>query len=54
MPKIRKPPVLITQASDPKEMAPRGRIGAHVIHSRHDAYEFTSLARAAFLTTFER
>jgi hypothetical protein len=54
MPEIRKPPVLITQAFDPEEMARRGRIGAHVTHSRHDARELTSPARAAFLSTFEK
>ncbi len=39
---------------DPAEMAFRGRIGAHVTHSRHDARELTAPARAAFLTKFER
>ena len=54
MPDVRKPPVLVTLAVDPEEMARRGRIGAHVTHSRHDARELTSPARAAFLTTFEK
>jgi hypothetical protein len=34
-------------------MARRGRIGAHVTHSRHDARELTAPARAAFLSKFE-
>jgi hypothetical protein len=54
MPKVRKPWVFITLAVDPEEMARRGRIGAHVTQSRHDARELTSPARAAFLTTFEK
>jgi hypothetical protein len=39
---------------DPSEMASRGRIGAHVTHSRHDARELTAPARDAFLSKFER
>jgi hypothetical protein len=35
-------------------MAARGRIGAHVTHSRHDARELTAPAREAFLAKFER
>ena len=54
MPDVRKPLVLITLAFDPEEMARRGRIGADVTHSRHDARELTSPARAAFLTSFEK
>ena len=54
MPELRKSLVLITLSFDPEEMARRGRIGAHVTHSRHDARELTSPARAAFLTTFEK
>jgi hypothetical protein len=54
MPDVRKPPVLVTLAVDAEEMARRGRIGAHVTHSRHDARELTAPARAAFLTTFEK
>jgi hypothetical protein len=54
MPEIRKPPVLIAQAFDPEEMARRGRIRAHVTHSRHDARELTSPARAAFLNSFDK
>jgi hypothetical protein len=54
MPDVRKPPVLITLAFDPEEMARRGRIGAHGTHSRHDAGMLTSPASAAFLTTLEK
>jgi hypothetical protein len=50
----RKPPILVTLAFDPDEMALRGRIGAHVTHSRHDARELTAPAREAFLSKFER
>jgi hypothetical protein len=38
---------------DPAEMALRGRIGAFVTHSRHDARETTAKARASFLARFE-
>lgn len=31
-----------------------GRIGAHAMHSRHDAQEITASARQAFLDRFER
>jgi hypothetical protein len=34
-------------------MALRGRIGAHVTHSRHDSHELTRHAREAFLSSFE-
>ena len=51
---VRKSPVLVTLAFDPEEMAQRGRIGAHVTHSRHDARELTAPAREAFLSKFER
>lgn len=37
-----------------EEAALRGRIGAHVLHSRHDPRETTAPARAAFLARFER
>jgi len=40
-------------ALDPAEMVLRGRIGAHVTHSRHDARTLTAPAREAFLTRFE-
>jgi hypothetical protein len=35
-------------------MALRGRIGAHVTHSRHDSREITAPAREAFLAKFEQ
>lgn len=35
------------------DMADRGRIGAFVLHSRHDSGELTAPARAAFLSRFE-
>jgi hypothetical protein len=34
-------------------MARRGRIGAHVTHSRHDSRELAARAREAFLTKLE-
>jgi hypothetical protein len=37
---------------DPSIMALRGRIGAHVTHSRHDPRETTASARAAFAGRF--
>jgi hypothetical protein len=54
MSEARKPPVFVKLAFDPEEMARRGRIGASVTRSRHDARELTWPARAAFLTTFEK
>src|SRR5215216_634555 len=41
-------------AFDPKEMARRGRIGAHRLHATHDPRETTAKAREAFLSQFER
>ena len=38
----------------PAEAALRGRIGAYVLHARHDPRETTAKARAAFLANFER
>ena len=38
---------------DPEEMALRGRLGAHVTHSRHDSRAITRKAREAFLGRFE-
>jgi 4'-phosphopantetheinyl transferase EntD len=38
---------------DPKVMALRGRIGAHVTHAGHDPHEITAKARAAFRESFE-
>lgn len=35
-------------------MSLRGRIGAAVMHSRHDAAKTTEKARATFLSRFER
>ena len=49
----RRSPVLVTLAFDPEEMARRGRIGAHVTHSRHDSRELTRPAREAFLAKLE-
>ena len=50
----RRSPILVTLQFDPEEMAQRGRIGAHVTHSRHDPRELTAPAREAFLTKFEQ
>lgn len=36
-----------------EEMARRGKIGAHTLHSRHDSRELTAPAREAFLRKFE-
>lgn len=47
-------PIAVTLEFDPAEMAMRGRIGAHVTHSRHDGRELTAPARQAFLSKFER
>jgi hypothetical protein len=38
---------------DPRVMALRGRIGAHVTHSRHDPRSTTANARATFASRFE-
>ena len=38
----------------PAERSLRGRIGAYVLHSRHDSRELTKAARAAFESKFER
>jgi hypothetical protein len=43
-----------TPSFDPAVMALRGRIGAHVQHSRHDRRETTARARSQFLARFER
>ena len=50
----RRDPIVVTMEFDPEEMALRGRIGAHVTHSRHDARELTAPAREAFNSKFER
>lgn len=47
-------PVTVVLTFDPEEMARRGRIGAHVTHSRHDARQLTAPAREAFLARFEQ
>lgn len=31
-----------------------GRLGAYIVHSRHDGLEITAAARAAFRSKFER
>ena len=38
----------------PGELSLRGKIGAHVLHSRYDSCELTRPAREAFLAQFER
>lgn len=38
---------------DPREMARRGRIGAHTTLSRHDPHALTERARATFKSSFE-
>jgi hypothetical protein len=48
----RSPSRFITIELDREEMRARGRIGAHVTHSRHDARELTAPARQAFLSRF--
>lgn len=37
----------------PADLALRGRIGAHLVHARHDSRALTAPARAAFLARFE-
>jgi hypothetical protein len=37
--------ITVTLEIDPEEMARRGRIGAHVLHSRHDSHEIAARAR---------
>lgn len=49
-PNAEKP--LITITIDPEEMSRRGRIGAHVLHSRYDGRELTKNAREAFRKQF--
>ena len=48
------PSISVTLEFDPVEMSRRGRIGAHVTHSRHDPRDTTRAARDAFLARFER
>src|SRR5215218_815526 len=45
----RRSPILVTLAYDPDEMARRGRIGAHVLHSRHDSHEIAARAREGLI-----
>jgi hypothetical protein len=37
--------ITVTLEFDRAEMARRGRIGAHVLHSRHDSHEIAARAR---------
>src|SRR5215213_4976250 len=46
-------PIFVTLKFDPEEISRRGRIGAHMLHSRHDSRETTAKARATFLEQFE-
>lgn len=39
---------------DSADLALRGRIGAHLVHARHDSRVLTAPGRAAFLARFER
>ena len=41
-------------ALTPQERSDRNRIGAHVLHGRHDSRKLTEPARKAFLERFER
>ena len=50
----RKTRNLITLLIDPEEMARRGRIGAHTLHSRYDSNELAARARQGLLSKFER
>jgi hypothetical protein len=50
----QRSPIVVSLEFDPDEMARRGRIGAHVTHSRDDPRELTAPAREAFLSKFER
>jgi hypothetical protein len=43
-----------TSRMDRTDLALRGRIGAHLLHARHDSRVLTAPARAAFLARFER
>ncbi len=55
MPRTSKPPVVVsyTVEIDTEEMARRGKIGAHTLHSRYNSRELTTAAREAFLRSFE-
>jgi hypothetical protein len=52
MSNVRKPSVFVTVEIDPEEMARRGRIGAHVLHSRHDSHEIAARAREGLTKKF--
>ena len=45
-------PIFVTLQFDPEEMARRGRIGAHVLHSRHDSREIAARAREGLAQKF--
>ena len=45
-------PIFVTLQFDPKEMARRGRIGAHVLHSRHDSREIAARAREGLVRKY--
>ena len=45
----------VTRRQEPRvSYAQRGRIGAHIAHSRNDPRAMTATARGAFLSSFER
>lgn len=48
----RGSPILVTLTYDPEEMARRGRIGAHVLHSRHDSHEIAARAREGLVRKY--
>lgn len=49
-----KSTITVSYEIDPAEMARRGRIGAHRLHSLYDSRELTAPGRRAFLAKFER
>lgn len=51
---VSTPRRTITLEIDPAEMALRGRIGAHKLHSKYDSRELTAPAREAFLDRFDK
>lgn len=53
MPRARPEKIHVVLEYDPREMANRGRIGAHRLHASHDSKELTKPARAAFMARFE-
>jgi hypothetical protein len=46
-------PIFVTLKFDPEDMSRRGKIGAHIKHSRYDSRESTAPARQAFDRKFE-